>query len=136
MGELLDEFEKMKAKAQFNGSGAKDVLYYLLKDIKYYGVIVSKTDVNHDNNQFIVYIKVPGRSELTIEIEKNYCIEASDITLAKYIKDRIISYMNTGHSTLIKVVVKAAIDYNKFWKLEDADKALKDFEEKNGVKNE
>ena len=128
MGTTLNEFEKMLARAYYDAMGCEDLLQDFLKDMKYYGVITAKTDMDEENHIFTLYIRVPAGSELTIEISKNHCVEAADITLARYIKDKFMKYMTRGGTGVYKAVVKVAIDDDRFWKLEDADSALEQYE--------
>ena len=124
MGAALDELTKI----YYDAMGCEDLLQDFLRDMKYYGIITAKTDMDKENHIFTIYIRVPARSELTIEISKNHCVEAADIRLASYIKDKFMKYMTCGGTGDYKAVVKAAIDNDRFWKLEDADRALEQYE--------
>ena len=128
MGVALNEFGDMLARIYYDAMGCEDLLQDFLRDMKYYGVITAKTDMDKENHVFTIYIRVPARSELTIEINKNHCVEAADITLARYIKDKFMKYMTRGGTGIYKAVVKVAIDDDRFWKLEDADSALEQYE--------
>ena len=138
MGQFLDEFEKMKAEAHYKANNCEDYLQDLKKDLKYYGCSIIKNDIKQNEEtgtceEHILYLKVPERSELTIEIEKNYCKEAAGMDIAKYIKEKILAYFNSGESEDYNypLKVRAAVEKGKFWKLEDADRALEEYKKGN-----
>lgn len=125
MGAGLDKFETMKANAMYNAYDGDKYLYEFKRDLKYYGVILNKTE--KDESNFIVFIAVPERSELTVELEPKHCSEAAGEIIAKYIKQKLQEYLDLGEKAEIELKVKMKV-YNKLWKLEDADKAVEEFE--------
>lgn len=124
MGAGLDEFEKMKADAMLNAYDSDKYLYELKRDIEYFGIIVNKTE---RGKYYTLFITVPERSELTIELEPGHCNEAAGEYIAKYFKQKVQEYLDLGEKAETELKVKMKV-YNRLWTLEDADTAVEKFE--------